>query len=99
MFISTELKAEEPGRWGFAENELNNLGYQLLGRGRLDEAITVFELNTEVWPEAFNAWDSLGEAQLAAGHTETAIASYRRSLELNPDNTNAVTVLAGIAAP
>jgi glyoxylase-like metal-dependent hydrolase (beta-lactamase superfamily II) len=90
------LKAEEPERWGFAENELNNLGYQLLARGRTDEAVVVFELNAEAYPEAFNTWDSLGEAQLAAGQREKAIASYRRSLELNPDNTNAVAVLADV---
>ena len=90
------LETEEPERWGFAENELNNLGYQLLQRGRIDEAVVVFELNTETYPEAFNAWDSLGEAQLAAGQREKAVASYRRSLELNPENTNAVTVLAGL---
>ena len=56
----------------------------------------IFELNVEAYPEAFNPWDSLGEAQMAAGQREKAIASYRRSLELNPDNTNAVSVLAGL---
>jgi glyoxylase-like metal-dependent hydrolase (beta-lactamase superfamily II) len=92
------LKAEEPERWSFAETELNSLGYQLLQRGRVDEAIVIFELNVEAYPEAFNTWDSLGEAQLAAGQREKAIASYRRSLELNPENTNAVTVLDGLDA-
>ena len=87
------LHADEPESWSFGENELNTLGYQLLQRGRLEEAIVIFELNAEAWPEAFNAWDSLGEAQLAAGRKEKGIASYRRSLELNPDNTNASTVL------
>jgi Tfp pilus assembly protein PilF len=93
------LKAEEPERWGFAENELNSLGYQLLQRRRIDEAVVVFELNAEAYPEAFNTWDSLGEAQLAAGQREEAVASYRRSLDLNPENTNAVTVLAGLESP
>jgi cyclase len=92
------LKADEPESWSFAENELNTLGYQLLQRGRLEEAIVIFDLNAEAWPDAFNTWDSLGEAQLAAGQREKGIASYRRSLELNPDNTNAVTVLAGMGA-
>ena len=31
---------------------------------------------------------------MAAGNTELAIANYERSLELNPDNTNAVAMLA-----
>ncbi len=90
------LKTDEAESWSFAENELNTLGYQLLQLGRTEDALVVFELNAEAFPEAFNTWDSLGEAQLAAGQKEKGIASYRRSLELNPDNTNAVTVLAGL---
>jgi glyoxylase-like metal-dependent hydrolase (beta-lactamase superfamily II) len=92
------LKTEEPEGWRFGESELNALGYQLLQRRRVGDALAIFELNVEAYPEAFNTWDSLGEAQLAAGRKEEAIASYRRSLELNPDNTNAVAVLAGLEA-
>jgi hypothetical protein len=33
---------------------------------------------------------------MLAGRAEEAIANYERSLELNPDNANAVTVLARI---
>jgi glyoxylase-like metal-dependent hydrolase (beta-lactamase superfamily II) len=89
-----QLKKEEPEDWSFAENELNMLGYQLLARDRIDEAIVIFELNVEAFPEGFNTYDSLAESYMVAGRTEEAIANYRRSLELNPDNTNAVTMLA-----
>jgi cyclase len=88
------VKAEEPQDWSFAENELNTLGYQLLQRGRVDDAIVVFELNVEVYPEAFNPYDSLGEAYMVAGQKERAIANYERSLELNPDNTSATAALS-----
>lgn len=88
-----QLKSEEPENWSFAENELNMLGYQLLARDRIEDAIVIFELNTEAYPEGFNTYDSLGEAYLLAGRTDDAIANYERSLELNPDNTNASTVL------
>jgi len=87
------LRKEEPEQWSFAENELNMLGYQLLQRSMIAEAIAVFQLNVEAFPEAFNTHDSLGEAYMAAGQNELAIASYQRSLELNPDNTNAVAML------
>jgi glyoxylase-like metal-dependent hydrolase (beta-lactamase superfamily II) len=88
------LEADEPERWSFAENELNTLGYQLLFRDMVDEAIAVFELNVEAYPDAFNTYDSLGEAYMTAGRTAPAIANYERSLELNPDNTNAAAMLA-----
>jgi glyoxylase-like metal-dependent hydrolase (beta-lactamase superfamily II) len=88
------LWADEPERWSFAENELNTLGYQLLFRDKVDEAIAVLELNVEAYPDAFNTYDSLGEAYMTAGRTAPAIANYERSLELNPDNTNASAMLA-----
>jgi tetratricopeptide (TPR) repeat protein len=87
------LKKEEPEGWSFAENELNMLGYQLLARDRTDDAIVIFKLNVETFPEGFNTYDSLAEAYMVAGRTEAAIANYERSLELNPNNTNAVSML------
>ena len=91
------LEAEEPEHWSFAENELNTLGYQLLARDMVGEAIEVFELNVAAYPEAFNTYDSLGEAYMTAGNNELAVANYQRSLELNPDNTNATAMLARLA--
>lgn len=90
------LKKEEPDAWNFAENQLNFLGYQLLQRNLLDDAIAIFKLNVEMFPAAFNTYDSLGEAYLAAGETDLAISNYEHSLELNPENNNAVTVLEGL---
>jgi glyoxylase-like metal-dependent hydrolase (beta-lactamase superfamily II) len=89
-----QLKNEEPENWSFAENELNMLGYQLIARDRFDEATAILELNVEAYPASFNTYDSLGEAYMLGGRTEAAIANYERSLELNPDNTNASSMLA-----
>ncbi len=91
-----QLAAGEPELWRFDRRELNTLGYQLLGRERFADAISILTLNTEIFPEHFDPWDSLGEAYMRAGMAEPAVANYRHSLELNPDNTNAVTMLARI---
>lgn len=56
----------------------------------------IFELNTELFPETFNAWDSLGEAFMKLGKDAKAIACYEKSLELNADNTNAEEMIARI---
>jgi CubicO group peptidase (beta-lactamase class C family) len=82
-----------------SEAAVNRLGYWLLRRDRTDEAIALFELNVELYPEAFNVYDSLGEAQLVKGLREEGLANYRRSLELNPDNDNARKVLAEAGVP
>jgi CubicO group peptidase (beta-lactamase class C family) len=87
-----ELKATGPAEV-FDEDLLNTAGYMLLRGGRVEEAVTVFELNVAEYPDAWNPYDSLGEAYLAAGDTARAIENYERSLELNPENTNGRAVL------
>lgn len=78
------------------EVEVNGAGYSLLRAGQAAEALMVFELNTRLFPGAWNTWDSLGEAHMELGHAEQAIRSYERSLELNPDNANAEEMIARI---
>ena len=78
----------------FDEEVLNWLGYHLLfWWDRPQEALDVFKLNTELFPDSANAFDSLGEAYLNLGDKENAILSYRKSLQLNPQNKNAEAIL------
>ena len=77
----------------FRPAQLNTLGYQLLSDGRVEDAVRVFQLNVELYPQDANAYDSLGEAHMTAGRKEQAIANYKKSLELDPKNENAVTML------
>lgn len=86
-----DLREEFYGRGtlDFGERSLNAVGYELLGEGKAADAVAVFRLNAEQFPESGNVWDSLGEGLLAAGEREAAIESYERSLELDPENDNA----------
>jgi tetratricopeptide (TPR) repeat protein len=61
--------------------------------GKVKEAIEIFKLNVEAYPQGFNTYDSLAEAYMNANQLELAIANYKKSLELNPNNTNAAAVL------
>ena len=87
------MKVEQIDKYNFAERELNTLGYHYLQNNNFDIAITIFKLNVEVYPEAYNVYDSLGEAYMKAGKLELAIKNYQKSVALNPDNTNAVDML------
>lgn len=78
------------------ENQLNQIGYMLLGESRVEDAIQIFQLNVEMFPEASNPYDSLGEAYFAARDPENATANYLRSLELDPSNDNARDMLRRI---
>ena len=80
------------------ENLLNTLGYQQLNAKHTQEAIALFKLNVEMYPNAYNPYDSLAEAFMAQGDREAAIKNYRKSLKLNPNNTNAVAMLKKLGA-
>ncbi len=75
------------------ENQLNALGYRLLGMKKVKEAIEIFKLNVESYPQSANVYDSLGEAYMINGDKELAIRNYQRVVELNPQNNNAVEIL------
>ena len=93
--VQEVARVVEPAR---AEATVNTAGYVLMGAEMPTRAVEVFELNTRVFPEAFNTWDSLGEAHMELGHDEEAIRYYQRSLRLNPDNSNAETMIERIQA-
>jgi tetratricopeptide (TPR) repeat protein len=63
---------------------LNNLGYELLFSERVEMAVEIFKLNTELFPEVGNCWDSYGEGLLALGDQKGALNAYRKALEINP---------------
>lgn len=91
------VKTEYPNLYDFSEPELNRLGYQLLQAKKLKEAVEIFKLNVEAYPQGFNAYDSLGEAYMISGNSELAIKNYQKSLELNPENTGATEALKRLA--
>ena len=84
---------EEKDVFVLKENEMNQLGYSLLGENKLKEAIAVFKLNVDEFPKSANVYDSYGEALLKNGNKDEAIVNYKKSIELNPQNTGAIKIL------
>ncbi len=70
--------------YDFGETRLNTLGYQLLRGGQPEDALAIFQLNAEMYPESANVYDSLGDAHKALGHPAAALRQYRAAFELNP---------------
>lgn len=78
------------------EREINTTAYTLMRGGQAERALELFEFNTRIFPESWNAWDSLGEAHFNLGHKEEAIRAYQKSLELNPGNKAAEKMIEWI---
>lgn len=87
------LKTTQPETYNFKESQLNMLGYQLMQVGKTTEAIEIFKLNVEMYPQSGNVYDSLAEAYLISGQKELARVNYIKAVELNPKNINAIEVL------
>jgi len=88
-----EIKSDPENNLYFEESEFNAMGYNLIGAGKMKEAMEIFKLNVDMHPESANVYDSLAEAYMNSGDTENAIKYYKKSLELNPENTNAKEIL------
>ena len=87
------LKQAAASQYDFHEGTLNQFGYQLLDKGKTEDAIQVFQLNVQEYPESWNCYDSLGEAYMKAGQKELAIRNYSKSIKLNPDNKGGIDML------
>jgi glyoxylase-like metal-dependent hydrolase (beta-lactamase superfamily II) len=86
-------------RYVAIESDLIALGYRHLQGGKVAEATAVFQIATEAFPEAWNAWDSLGEAYRRSGDRPQADVCYAKSVALNPGNTGGREMLAETKQP
>lgn len=80
------IRENSPAHYEISRSSINSMGYRLLRRDRVADAVEVFKLNVELYPDYANGYDSLGEAYLKAGDPVTALANYERALELDPDD-------------
>jgi len=86
-------------RGDVSEDSINSAGYRLLRQKKTADAISIFQLNVELYPKSANAYDSLGEAFMANNDKDLAIQNYKKSLELNPQNRNAEDMLKKLQQP
>ena len=67
------------------EPDINLYGYQLLGEGKVDSAIVVFQKNAKDYPKSWNVYDSLGEAYAVKGDKRKARELYGKALAMTKD--------------
>jgi uncharacterized protein len=72
-------------RFGYrvsAEQEINSLGYALLGAKKIDEAVAAFRRNVELYPQSANPYDSLADGFEAAGKPDLAVQNVEKAVEV-----------------
>jgi hypothetical protein len=92
------LRSAGAAGYNFDENELNNLGYELIRANKFKDAIRIFQMNVEAFPNSANTYDSLAEGYMDDGDKAQAVANYEKSLQLNPKNHGAVLMLQKLNA-
>ena len=97
-YNDAKTSADPTYEFSRAQSVLNSLGYGYLADDKMEDAITLFELNAREFPASANAHDSLGEAYRSAGRIPEAIKSYQASLALAPDSPSAKKALEEMQA-
>jgi tetratricopeptide (TPR) repeat protein len=91
--IQVEIKKGNASAYNVSESDLNSFGYELLKVNKAEDALKVFKLNTELYPNGFNTFDSYGECLMLLKKKDEAIKAYKKSLALNPENAHALKIV------
>lgn len=81
-----QWKKRDYARYDFSEYELEELGFELLNKKETKDAISVFTLNQNTFPESDLALSNLASAHLLNGNKAKAGALYQQAMQINPDN-------------
>jgi predicted alpha/beta superfamily hydrolase len=96
-------------RFGFpvsAESAINQLGYNLLGRKKIEDSIAAFKRNVELYPGSANVYDSLADGLEADGKLELATQNVQKAVRVGketgdpllPDFTKHLERVVAVAA-
>jgi glyoxylase-like metal-dependent hydrolase (beta-lactamase superfamily II) len=91
------VKNTQADKYQIHPAQLYKFAYFLIDKGKLDDAIEIFEFNISENPELYYLYDGLGEAYWKKGEIENAVKYYNKSLDIFPDNTNATFMLGIIS--
>jgi dienelactone hydrolase len=86
--IYDSAKQKTPNAVLFPEGEVNLYGYQLLQGGNPKEAVEVFKLNVDAYPNSANVYDSLSDGYLELGNKEAALQNAEKALAMLPKDKN-----------
>ncbi len=81
-----EKRKSNRGEYTFTENELVNLGYQLIDSNRVSDAAKLFTLNLKYYPNSDKANVALANSFLIAGKIDEADKLYNKVSKINPSN-------------
>ncbi len=85
MTAARKHAADTRYRYVGVEDDLNRFGYELMNNNHTKEAISMFRLNTELYPQSANTFDSLAEGLWKTGDLKAAVTYYEKALAMDPN--------------
>ena len=79
-----ELRQDKPNEYNFDESELNILGNYLLSINKIAEAVEIFKLNLNSYPNSWFIYARLGEALVKGNNIKLAIQFFETAVKLMP---------------
>lgn len=75
------------------ESQINGVAFQMVERGKPAEAVELFKLEAEFFPQSASGPSGLAYAYATAGDRANAIASAEKAVALNPGAARALEIL------
>ncbi len=82
--LYNKFEKSDPGSITFPEATINFVGYQAMQEGSNENAIALFKLNADTYPNSANVWDSYSDGLQVIGDVAGAINCYKKVLEVLP---------------
>ncbi|WP_291581994.1 serine hydrolase [Clostridium sp. UBA6640] len=82
----SSIKEDSFDRYNFIEDEFKFVAYELVGIGKVKEAIELMKISTEISPKSSSLYYNLGKMYLLYGDKKLALENYKKSMELDPNN-------------
>ncbi len=70
------------------ENSVNLAAYGYLKSNKVEQAYTLFKLNTKLFPHSYNVWDSFAEINMVQDDFEAAMKLYHNALAVLDEQDN-----------
>ena len=83
-FNELQRDFSEVGAYDFREWETNTVAEKLVSEGRFEDALIIYKMNAERFPESGSIWFGIGEAYEGLQNLPAAIEAYEKAVELDP---------------
>ena len=82
-FFKEEMKGSKD--YEFSKHGLRTIGYKVLDNNLPQDALKIFALNAELYPDYHKSWRAMAAAEYELGHYKIALGFIDKALEIEPN--------------